>query len=207
MTPHDPPNRRSAFIHLPPKVGLAVLGLLVTHQTSYSLATWLQPVLGGDGGHVDHGHQSLLVAAGGPLTLWVTAWFVLRQLRNLHVGTTWGTTALSYGIAGLFLAQESIENLAAGPTGPGLRGLIDNRAIVIGLLLVPLVARVLLKALDRTEELIRAWLAHPSATATGRPLPVPRPCSVAPPWGVAHLPGDPRGPPVRDVTTVQPLIS
>lgn len=208
MTRHDTRIRTSAAIRLLPNIGLAVLGLLITHETAYSLATWLRPFLAGDGGGlVDHAHQSLLVAAAGPPALWLTAWFVLRQLRNLQISLIWGPTRLSFAIAGLYLAQESMEIAVAGPVGPGLNGLIANRAIVIGLALTPLVARLLLRALGRAQELIRAWLADPGATAVDQNEAVPRPRTKAERPGIAHQPGDPRGPPVRDVTTVQPPIS
>ena len=162
MEPDEISPRQAAARQLP-NLGLAVLGLLVTHETAYALAAWLRPLLAGDGGAaVDHAHQSLLIATVGPLALWLTAWFVLRQLRNLSLTTIWGPTPLSLAVAGMYLAQETVEVLTAGPAGPGLGGLIGNRAVVIGLLLVPLVARLLLRALDRAEELIQAWLATPS---------------------------------------------
>lgn len=207
MRLHDSLFRPSAAIRLLPNVGLAVLGLLITHETAYSLAAWLRPVVAGDGGGlVDHTHQSLLMAAAGPPALWVTAWFVLRQLRNLKIGTTWGATPLSFVIAGLYLAQESIEIVTAGPGGPGVSGLVDNRAILIGLFLVPLVARLLLRTLDRAEELLRAWLAIPPP-AIDRARPTIRPRSFLSASVLDPQPGDPRGPPVRDVTTIQHLIS
>ena len=201
MEPDEISPRQSAARQLP-NLGLAVLGLLVTHETAYALAAWLRPLLAGDGGAtVDHAHQSLLLATAGPLALWLTAWFVLRQLRNLSLTTIWGPTPLSLAVAGMYLAQETVEVLTAGPAGPGLGGLVGNRAVVIGLLLVPLVARLLLRALDRAEELIQAWLATPSGIAVGQSSSVPLAPSVAVPSSIAHQPGDPRGPPVRDVTT------
>lgn len=208
MTSHEKPFRDSTAIRLLPGVGLAVLGLLVTHETAYSLATWLAPVVGGDGdGRVDHTHQSLLIAAAGPPALWATAWFVLRQLRRLRLTSMWGATPLSGAIAGLYLIQETIEIAIAGAAGPGLGGLIANRAIPIGLLLAPLVAWLLLRVLDRAEDLILAWLGVPPATAPGRRVPPPRTRSTTISSDPDRQPGDPRGPPVRDVTTVQLSIS
>lgn len=208
MMPQNLQSRRSVAGRLLPNIGLAVLGLLVTHETAYSLAAWLKPVMSGDGGrHVDHAHQSLLVAAGGTVALWLTAWFVVAQLRNLRLTTIWGANRLSFAIAGLYLVQESIEIAAAGPTGPGLSGLVANRAVVIGLLLAPPVAWLLRRALHRAEELVQAWLARPAATAAGRSVPVSLPLSMAAVSGIAHEPGDPRGPPARDVTTAHPRIS
>lgn len=201
MEPDEISPRQAAARQLP-NIGLAVLGLLVTHETAYALAAWLRPVLAGDGGAaIDHAHQSLLLAIAGPLALWLTAWFVLRQLRNLTLTTIWGPTQLSLTIAGMYLAQETVEILTAGQAGPGPLGLIGNRAIVIGLLLVPLVSRLLLRALDRAEELIHAWLTTPSGNAVDQSPLIPLAPSVAIPSGIAHQPGDPRGPPVRDVTT------
>ena len=198
MEPDETSPRQAAARQLP-NAGLAVLGLLVTHETAYALTAWLRPILAGDGGTaVDHAHQSLLVATAGPLALWLTAWFVLRQLRNLSLTTIWGPTQLSLTIAGMYLAQESFEILTAGP---GLGGLIGNRAVVIGLSLVPLVARLLLRILDRAEKLIQVWLAIRSEIAVGQSPPVPPAPSVTLPSGIAHQPGDPRGPPLRAVTT------
>lgn len=208
MTYPDTLFRSSPAIRLLPNLGLAVLGLLITHETAYAVSAWLGPVVHGDGGGlVDHAHQSLLVAATGPPAIWITVWFVLRQLRNLEIGTTWGATRLSFAIGMLYLAQESIEMATAGPAGPGLGGLIENRAVPIGLLLVPLVARLLLRALDRAEELLRSWLAVPCVAAFDRARPAIRPPSFASPSGLDIRPGDPRGPPFRGVTTIQSLIS
>jgi ABC-type Co2+ transport system permease subunit len=208
MAPDDLPARRSFVIRLAANLGLAVLGLLITHETAYSFATWLRPLPAGDGGGlVDHGHQSLLMATAGPLALWAVSWFVLRQARHLDVTATWGAGRLTAAVTGLYLAQETIEILAAGSTGPGISGLVQNRAILMGLVLIPLVARALLRLLDRAEELIQTWLADSVSMSVGSTPPVPNPPSTAAPSGVAHQPGDPRGPPVRDVTTIQAHFS
>jgi len=205
MTANDLSIRRSVVIGRLTNLGLAVLGLLIVHETAYSAATWLHPLIAGDGGSsVDHGHQSLLTATAGPLALWVTAWFVLRQVRQYDLGigmsragNVWEGRTLAAAIAALYLVQESIEILAAGPGGPGAAGLIDNRAIVIGLVLAPLVGRILDRLLERAEELVDAWLADagPRSTAVAVAFPVPTTTTVG--CGIVHVPGDPRGPPSR----------
>lgn len=208
MTANDAPINRPVLTGYAANLGLAVLGLLITHETAYSVATWLRPFLGGDGSPVDHGHQSLLAATAGPLALWTTAVFVLRQVRQLDVSATWGAVPLAAVTGALYLTQELIEIVAAGPEGPGLAGLVENRAIVLGILAVPLVSRVLLHLLQRAEALIVAWLtpapdAHPSPAGS----PVSRGLQPGLGSGIPHEPGDPRGPPLQDVTTVISLNS
>ena len=206
MTADEPSARLSPATGHLATVGLTVLGLLITHESAYALATWLRPLVGGDGGGlIDHGHQSLLVAAAGPLALWLTVWFLLRQVRRLGVTTTWSARRLSAVIAALYLIQESIEIVAAGPAGPGLGGLIGNRAVVIGVVLTPIVAGLLLRMLSRAGELIEAWFVARFLESPVAPEPIIRPTALSVPAGVDHDIVDPRGPPVRDVTTSQTI--
>ncbi len=187
-------------------LGLAVLGLLVTHETAYAVLAWLAPFQGG-GGLVDHGHQNLLMATAGPLALWATAAFVIRQVRRMEVVSTWGPQRLSIAIGSFYLVQESLEILAAGPGGPGLAAFIENRAILIGLVLTPLIARILLRMLAQAEELLAAWLlkSGPALIRAGETRPKPLVLPIA--TGIRHAPGDPRGPPHRDVTNLTVIRS
>ena len=175
----------------PVNAGLAILGVLVTHETAYSLASALP--LNSDV-VPEHGHQAVLWTVGVPLALWAITAFILRQAAQLGVVATIPRHRLGAAVAGLYLVQETAELLIQG-NGPA--GLVANRAVLIGLLLAPLVAGLLLRLLAFTSEIVAGWLAtepppEPEAAVFG---PAPRPAIHR--W--LAVPGDPRGPPIEFV--------
>ena len=196
MAASDREQRHSVWITRLANLGLAVLGLLITHQTAYGLVAWLGPALGtGPVAATDHGHQSLLMAAGGPLALWATAVFVLRQARQLQLATNWSTGQLAAAIAALYAIQESIEISLGDPSGHLFDLVTEHPALVLGLVATPAVAAVMNRLLREVTELVAAWLTVPSPAITVRSLPmvVAQRC----PAPLNFEPGDPRGPPAE----------
>ena len=85
--------------------------------------------------------------------------------------------------------------------------MLANPAIPIGLLIAPLITRALLRILEQAEDLLATWLGIVDEKPTDRTAPIRSPRTLAKPTGAARSPGNPRGPPRRDVTTIELLIS
>jgi len=175
----------------PGNIGLAVLGVLVTHESAYSLVSSLpftSAVL------PDHNHQAVLWTVGIPAALWAVVALIIRQAAQLGLSATISRRRLAALIAGLYLLQETVEAVIGGH---GLGALIDNRAVLMGLIITPLVATILLRLLAVTSRIVAGWLAPTLAPAAPTIAHGSAGRSMVHGWNIE--PGDPRGPPFEIV--------
>ena len=171
-------------------VALAALCALVVHQLAYLTAYPL--VAARPNIATEHGHITTQWALVTPLAVLAAAGFVVQQLRSLHVGRQLRCRDLAVVTTLLFIGQETFESLAGGD----LHAVATNPAAIIGVLLAPLVAAVVVHLLHEASELIARFLEIPSVIAHGRAA-VPRPAEDAPLIGRLIGASPSRGPPIR----------
>lgn len=134
---------------------VAALGALVTHQLAYLVASliglnFVTPS--------DHGHLSLQWAIVAPVAVGSTAAFIVWQLKSLGFRSVLPVRQLSALVVGFFLIQETIEGLAGGYS---VADLATHPAIAAGVLIGPLVAWVMSRALAGVTEFAARLLARP----------------------------------------------
>ena len=168
-------------------LGLVILGVLATHESAYALSATIS-----DSSTVapDHSHQALLWSLGVPLALWALIGFIVRQAANIGIRTTIRPSRLGAAIALGFLAQETVEALVHGH---GLGAVAANNAVIIGLIIGPLVAVVLLRLLHLTNEIVAIWLTASPLVIEATLLHWNRHEAIS--RTRSDIPGDPRGPP------------
>lgn len=174
---------------------VAALGALVTHQIAYLLASLLVSTgVIGAVENTDHGHLSVQWAIVAPAAVASVCGFILWQLRNLGFRTALSVRYLSMMVVAFFLIQETVEGLAVGRS---VGATMVHPAIMIGVLVAPLVAWLMSKALAGVTELAARFINVLSSvtvpTVPAHPMPVPVRCSSV------HLGGRsrPRAPPSR----------
>lgn len=167
---------------------LAALGALLIHQLAYLIATPFSalPAVG------DHGHLSTQWALVTPAAVVAASFFVLRQVRSLHLGRTVNRNHLALASASMFLGQELVETLLGGENAIGA---LTHPAALIGFLLAPLVAIAISHLLSEASELVARLFHAPAPLEHPRSLVMPRPVADAAP-SLCDLTGTPsRGPP------------
>lgn len=154
---------------------VAALGALVTHQIAYLLASLLSVVAGvAVAESSDHGHLSLQWAIVAPAAVAAAAGFILWQLKTLGFRTGLSARSMTMLVVAFFLIQESVEGFVSGRS---LAATLSHPAIIIGVVIAPLVAWVMSRALAGVTELAARFVNRPPAivfpTAGPRLVPVP----------------------------------
>lgn len=134
---------------------VAALGALVTHQLAYLVASLIGLNFVAPS---DHGHLSLQWAIVAPVAVGSTAAFIVWQLKSLGFRSVLPVRQLSALVVGFFLIQETIEGLAGGYS---VADLASHPAIAAGVLIGPLVAWVMSRALAGVTEIAARLLARP----------------------------------------------
>lgn len=170
---------------------LAALGALLIHQLAYLLATLFTSLP--TGVNADHGHLGTQWALVTPFAVLAASVFVLRQVRNLHLGRGLQRLPLATLSGSMFLGQELVETHLGGDNPLTV---LTHPAALIGLALAPLVAITISHLLAEASELVARFLRQ-TTPMNGRRAPVPpRPAGDAAP-SLCDLSGTPsRGPPV-----------
>lgn len=177
-------------------VALAALASLVVHQLAYLLAYPLGPLSIGNFG--DHGHVSAQWAVVTPVAVLSAVALILRQVRNLTslrggVPESVCPRTIAMIAGALFVGQETIEGLVAGQS---VWQVLTHPAVLLGVLLVPLVALVIVRVLHRVGEIVaqKATIRFEFGFASDAGVVAPRHVRVI--SSVAGRVAAPRGPPV-----------
>ena len=168
---------------------LASLVALIVHQVAYLVAFPLAAARADQ--LADHGHLATQWALVTPLAVLAAAGFIIVQVGKLGFASHLRWQPLGAVAAVLFVAQEAIELALRGDE---LAGVIEHPAVLLGLILTPFVAALVVRAIDEATEFVGRLL---------QPKPVAVPNSITTPsWiDVLRLPqrglgsNSPRGPP------------
>lgn len=142
--------------------GLAGLVALVVHQLAYLAAYPVAEVRAE--ALVGHGHLPTQWVILTPLAVVAATVSILRQVRQLELGSDANWMTVAGGGMAVFAIQELVETQLRGEP---LVALAANPVLWIGLGLAPIVAVAMVLALRQTSELIARYLRIPA--------PLPRP--------------------------------
>lgn len=168
---------------------LASLAALIIHQVAYLVAF---PVMAARGDQLaDHGHLAAQWALVTPVAVLAAAGYVIVQVRKLGFASHLRWQPLGAVAAALFVAQEAIELWVQGGD---ITTVIEHPAVLVGLVVTPFVAALVVRAIDETTEFVSRLLKPtPADTPVSTTIPfwsdLPRPHHL---WLGAS---SPRGPP------------
>jgi hypothetical protein len=177
-----------------PFLAIAALGALVVHQLAYVATAgleWLPHGFGPLVSDLDHAHLSTQWALLTPVAVVGAVVLVLRQVRDLGYRSS-STTGIAAASSVLFLVQEGLEGWFAGSATGGL----ITTPVAVGLLLAPIVGRVIVRLLADAAEVVARYPALPTMVFEAAQAAL-RPSNAVPqPLTIRSV--DPaRGPPVR----------
>lgn len=176
-------NRRLALMLL----GLA--GVLIVHQGAHGLTRQL----GLTESSVSHDHMALLWAILGPLGAAAVAILAVRQTRLLRLEGPPSFALLAAVSGGGYLTLELMEHLSASQS---FLDAMTAPSMLLGLVLAPLIAALLRRAVDGATAIMAALTSAPARRYAGQPIPLrvspPEPIRVPAPGQFSH---HRRGPP------------